>query len=104
VDRSRGEKISFIVNEMLDIQNLTEKSYREIHIRLTSDAAEKEENLYPLRDHLFEHSGPCSVFIHIPVPGGESVVRTATQITSAADQWALESIGMLPGVAEVWRE
>jgi len=104
VDRSRGEKVSFIVNELLDIQNLTEKSYREIHIRLKSDAAEKEENLYPLRDHLFEHSGSCSVFIHVPVPGGESVVRTATQITSSSDQWALESIGMLPGVAEVWRE
>jgi DNA polymerase-3 subunit alpha len=104
VDRSRGEKISFIVSELLDIQNLTEKSYREVHIRLRSDAAQKEENLYPLRDHLFEHSGTCAVFIHIPVPGGESVVRTATQITSSADQWALESIGMLPGVAEVWRE
>ncbi|MCA1949158.1 MAG: DNA polymerase III subunit alpha [Treponema sp.] len=104
VDRSRGEKINFIVNEMLDIQNLTEKSYREIHIRLKTEICTKEENLYPLRDHLFEHSGPCSVFIHIPVPGGESVVRTATQITSGADSWALESIGMLPGVAEVWRE
>ena len=104
VDRSRGEKVSFLVNELLDMQNLTEKSYREIHIRLKPEATEQEENLYPLRDHLFEHSGTCSVFIHIPIPGGESVVRTATQITSNADQWALDSIGMLPGVAEVWRE
>jgi len=103
VDMSR-ERPSFLVDDLVDIDNLAEKAYREVHIRLQSEAADHEEGLYPLRDYLFENSGSCSVFIHIPVAGGESVVRTATQISSSAEGWALEAIGMCAGVAEVWRE
>lgn len=98
------ERPSFIVDEILDMNSLTEKSYREVHIRLQDSIADTEESLYPLRDYLFENSGPCTVFIHVPVPGGESVVKTANQISTAADSRALEAIGMCAGVAEVWRE
>ena len=89
---------------LLDPDDLTEKSYREVHVRLEAGAADEEETLYPLRDYLFEHSGSCNVFLHVPAPGGEAVIRAATQITSSPEDWALEAIGMCPGVAETWKE
>jgi DNA polymerase-3 subunit alpha len=103
VDMSR-ERPSFLVDALLDIDSLSEKSYREVHVRLSAGTAAQEELLYPLRDYLFENSGPCAVFIHIPVQGGESVVRTASQISAAADQGVLDSIKTCSGVTEVWRE
>jgi len=103
VDRSR-EIPSFLVDALLDLDNLAERSWREVHIRLEKDLAVHEEALYPLRDRLFENAGSCAVFIHVPVPGGEALVRTASQISSGADARTLESIGSCPGVADVWRE
>ncbi|MDL2229390.1 DNA polymerase III subunit alpha [Treponema sp. OttesenSCG-928-L16] len=103
IDRSR-DRPSFLVNSLLDMEELAEKSYREIHIRLDNGIANNEENLYPLRDYLYENSGPCSVFIHVPVSGGEQVVRTAVQIGAGADQASIESLSLCAGVSEVWRE
>jgi DNA polymerase-3 subunit alpha len=74
-------------------------SYREVHIRLAARAAEQEETLYPLRDYLAENPGPCSVYIHVPVSGGETVIRTAAQFAGAAD---LDGLGRCAAVAEVW--
>jgi DNA polymerase-3 subunit alpha len=76
----------------------------EVHIRLHKDAADREETLYPLRDYLFENSGPCSVFIHVPVSGGETVIRTATQISAVGDEQHLGALTRCRGVAEAWRE
>jgi DNA polymerase-3 subunit alpha len=77
---------------------------REVHIRLNQETAEREENLYPLRDYLFGHSGSCSVFIHVPASAGETVIRTATQIRTSPEPAALEAITLCAGVADVWRE
>jgi DNA polymerase-3 subunit alpha len=81
-----------------------EPSWREVHIRLREAAAEQEEALYPLRDYLFQNSGPCSVFIHVPVSGGETVIRTASQINTPSDTASLEALGRCAAVAEVWRQ
>jgi DNA polymerase-3 subunit alpha len=78
--------------------------YREIHVRLKSGAADVEETLYPLRDFLFENSGSCGVFFHVPVGASEAVVKAANQITASPDDWVLEAIGMCAGVAEAWKE
>jgi DNA polymerase-3 subunit alpha len=75
---------------------------REIHIRLNRDAAEQEETLYPLRDYLTENPGPCSVYIHVPLPKGETVIRTATQ--TGAPSGDESALARCAGVAEVWRE
>jgi DNA polymerase-3 subunit alpha len=119
LDRSR-DKLSFQVSSVLELGKLRRKaakisetasetsaapagpSYRELHIRLDAAAADREENLFPLRDYLYSASGPCSVFIHIPLPGDEAVVRTAAQITSSADASCIEALTLCAGVAEVW--
>jgi DNA polymerase-3 subunit alpha len=71
-----------------------------IHIRLNRDAAEREESLYPLRDCLAENPGPCSVYIHIPLPAGETVIRTVTGAPAASGS----VLTGCAGVAEVWEE
>ncbi len=103
VDNGR-EKPSFLVDSLADIDALTEKSYREVHVRLSPGAADDEETLYPLRDFLFENSGSCGVYFHIPVGSSEAVVKAANQITASPDAWVLEAIGMCAGVAETWKE
>jgi DNA polymerase-3 subunit alpha len=84
--------------------NAAAAACREVHIRLHRDAAGREETLYPLRDYLFENSGPCSVFIHVPVSGGETIIRTATQLSAAGDERYIGALTRCEGVAEVWRE
>jgi DNA polymerase-3 subunit alpha len=103
VDTKR-EQPSFVVDALLDPDQLAEKSFREVHIRLDPAAAADEETLHPLRDYLFEHSGGCGVFFHIPGPAGEAVVKAANQISSSAEAWALEAIGLHPGVTAAWKE
>ncbi|MDR2069304.1 MAG: DNA polymerase III subunit alpha, partial [Spirochaetaceae bacterium] len=78
--------------------------FREVHIRLNPLEVAGEETLYPLRDYLFENPGSCSVFIHVPASDGETVIRTATQISAAADTAHLNALTRCAGVAEAWPE
>ncbi|MDR3123424.1 MAG: DNA polymerase III subunit alpha, partial [Treponema sp.] len=79
-------------------------SFRELHIRLDRTAAEREENLFPLRDYLYGASGPCPVFIHVPITEDELVIRAASQIGAPADPSSIEALALCAGVAEVWPE
>ncbi|MDR1972969.1 MAG: DNA polymerase III subunit alpha, partial [Treponema sp.] len=80
--------------------------WRELHIRLDSGAARRDEDLLPLRDELMENPGPCQVFIHVPLPegaqGGETVIRTASQIGTDAATASIDALRHCLGVAEVW--
>jgi DNA polymerase-3 subunit alpha len=71
--------------------------YREVHIRLKSDTADREESLYPLVNYVRENPGSCSLLIHVPLSRGETVIRGASRIAAAAPPEAL-----CPAVAEVW--
>jgi DNA polymerase-3 subunit alpha len=72
---------------------------REVHIRLKSDTAGREEALYPLLTCVSENPGPCSLLIHVPVRQGETVIRGASQITAAVSK---EALSRCAAVAEVW--
>ncbi|MDR0568982.1 MAG: DNA polymerase III subunit alpha [Spirochaetaceae bacterium] len=82
-------------------KNIAEKIFREVHIRLAERAAEQDETLYPLRELLAQTSGSCPVFIHIPLAGGETVIKTDRL---RADGIALASISGCAGVADAWGE
>ncbi|MDR0597158.1 MAG: DNA polymerase III subunit alpha, partial [Treponema sp.] len=122
LDKSR-EKISFQVSSVVEAAKLKRKaaklsetaaaislaseaepSYRELHIRLERAAAEREENLFSLRDYLYGTSGPCPVFIHVPVTEEELVIRAASQIGASPDASCIEALALCNGVAEVWPE
>ncbi|MDR2133683.1 MAG: DNA polymerase III subunit alpha [Treponema sp.] len=75
-----------------------------VHIRLRREALDRDENLYPLRDCLAGSPGACTVFIHVPVQGGERVIRTATGLGTVSETEIPEALGRCAGVAEAWRE
>ncbi|MDR2178078.1 MAG: DNA polymerase III subunit alpha [Treponema sp.] len=83
-----------------------EQRWRELHIRLDSEAARLDENLLPLRDEIMENPGPCHVFIHVPrtTAQRETVIRTASQICASASPASLDAIKRCRAVAEVWGE
>jgi DNA polymerase III subunit alpha len=57
---------SFKVDEIVDPDELKEKSWREIHVRLAA-GIKSEDELYDLRDALFEMPGGCEVYFHVPL-------------------------------------
>jgi DNA polymerase-3 subunit alpha len=63
------------------VPGIGESPCREVHIYLMETALQEEASLSPLRDRLAGNPGPCLVFIHVPLSGGEAVIRTAAGIT-----------------------
>ncbi|MDR3115383.1 MAG: DNA polymerase III subunit alpha [Treponema sp.] len=126
LDRSKNrERPSFLVDTLLDLKKLeAARAAREslgsgpsrpapskaaelvhaVHIRLNTGAAEQEETLYPLRDLLMDKPGSCSVFIHVPLTEGETVIRTTSQLRVTADTPTIDSFAHCAGVAAVWCE
>jgi DNA polymerase-3 subunit alpha len=110
VDLSRGNP-SFKVEEFVDPATLKEKSWKEVHLRL-GFAPKHEEDLYALRDALFDEPGSCNVYFHVPAGGGKESVETAkevvvkaqVQITCSASEEALERLRAVAPVAEAWRD
>ncbi len=99
VDTSRSEP-GFKVDEVLDPSQLREKSYRQVHLRLAGVRA--EEDLWDLRDALFESAGPCSVVFHVPGTGGEVTVLPHSGISCAPLPEVMERLRETRHVAEVW--
>ncbi len=107
-DGSRG-KPSLQVKELLDPASLKEKSWRELHIRLTSvenGSRYDEETMIELRDAIYSLPGSCSLTFHIPLKdkGGEAIVRAGAHISCSALDKDVEYLKTQPFVAEVWRD
>jgi DNA polymerase-3 subunit alpha len=77
---------------------------KSLHIRLANDAAGNEDGLCLLRDMLCGKPGRSSIFIHVPLPTGETVVRTTSQITVSVESEDMEAFSHCAGVQEVWTE
>ena len=105
IDLSRGSP-SLKVEEYVDPASLKEKSWKEVHLRL-GHAPRHEEDLYPLRDALFDEPGSCNVYFHVPSKGAggkESVVKAQVQITCSASEEALERLRTVSPIVEAWRD
>ena len=72
-----------------------------LHIRLQKTAAENEDTLYSLRNFLAANPGLSTVYIHVPVPQGETVIRTANQIKPDP---AASELQRWPEIANIWEE
>ncbi len=103
VDTKR-ERPSFLVDGREDPAELTQRSFKEVHIRLDPDTASDEESLDPLRDFLFEQSGACQVYLHLGNGERETVIKAANAVSCPAEDWVLEAIGQHEGILEVWKE
>jgi len=132
IDLSRG-KPSLKVEEFVDPASLREKSWNAVHLRLGIPPSH-EEDLYALRDALFDEPGSCSVYFHVPtgvdappepptaadeVASAADAVRTASdavattadavvkahvQITCSSSEEALERLRSVSPVVEAWRD
>jgi DNA polymerase III alpha subunit len=69
-----------------------------VHIRLNTEAASRDEGIYPLQNYLLGNPGPCKVFIHIPTDSGEKIIRTNNGISL---ETKLENC---KGVIDTWKE
>jgi DNA polymerase-3 subunit alpha len=100
---------SLKVEDFADPEALKDKSWREIHLRLAPGISSEDE-LYDLRDVLFEAPGACAVYFHVPLARavgdgeGEAVVRANPQITCSPSPEILDRLKSTKGVVEVWRD
>ena len=75
IDTARSAP-SFKVEDFLDPGELTAKSWREVHLRL-APSIQSEDDLYDLRDVIFENRGNCQVYFHVPEHGGPDAAASA---------------------------
>jgi DNA polymerase-3 subunit alpha len=68
-----------------------------IHVRLDTEAANRDEGIYPLRNYILENPGTCPVFIHISA-NGEKIIRANVGVSPEAE------LAGCAGIVEVWKE
>ena len=124
-DERKPGKISFKVTSIADFPQLSrsaakkaaanekpaepelrkiEKKPLDIHIKLHEGAADNNEDLNQLRDYLAENCGSCTLFIHIPVSGGEKVIRAASGLEVSSEEITFIGLKNISCVAQVWRK
>ncbi len=102
MDFSR-EPPSFLVDELLDIDNLKEKSVKEIHIKLSSPLINQQQ-LNKFQDAIIGSDGPCSVIFHMETAQKKYTVKaSALTGVSSGDDFIRELEGYA-FVENVWKE
>ncbi|MDR3302734.1 MAG: DNA polymerase III subunit alpha [Spirochaetaceae bacterium] len=101
---SKDGKPSLQVEEIADINTLSEKSWKEVHIRLCENSVQTEENLLPIRDYITEHSGSCSVYIHLPLEDGEMIIKPKASMRVRSEEEHINTLKDIVVVDDVWRE
>ena len=104
VDRSRGEP-KLKAEGVMDPGDLAEQEAQAVHVRIGGEL-DGEEALIRIRDYLIDKPGRCTVYFHLPCPGGgeEVVVKASPQLTLAADDGVLSGLAAYPQVVEIWKE
>ncbi|MFW5710575.1 MAG: DNA polymerase III subunit alpha [Spirochaetota bacterium] len=96
VDLSRGDP-KFIVETIIQPEEMEEIETREIHIRLERNTMSEEE-LYNLRSYLFDHKGTCPLYLHLD----ETVIKASSQITLSSSRDVLEELRRYPTIEDIW--
>ncbi|MGI5172908.1 DNA polymerase III subunit alpha [Treponema sp. OMZ 840] len=91
---------SFLIDDILDIENLKEKSLKEVHIQLSPILTTRQQ-LDKLQDFIIGSDGPCSVFFHLETAKKMYTVK-ASGLTSvpASDEFIakLEEYGFIENI------
>ena len=103
VDKGRGDTPSFLVDEILDINNLKHKVNWDIHIKIDSTLKE-EQQMYKLRDYLFGSEGNSCVYFHIDTPSGHQIIRANPMLKVSSSDDFIQELEMQPMVNQVWKE
>ncbi len=100
LDGSR-ETPSLLVDELLEINSLKEKSVQQVHVKLGEEEA-SEIKIQKLRDILFARQGNCSLYLHIDTPNGPYIVQANTQLRVPCDMDFIQKLQETEGVEQVW--
>ncbi|MDR2150523.1 MAG: DNA polymerase III subunit alpha [Spirochaetaceae bacterium] len=107
----KRDRPGLLIDEILDLEKLQEAAekqktslqtpvYHELHIRLKEHTADNDDELRALYDCLVGRNGACMVFIHVPLPDRETIIRAASQIKVAPS--LLSAIKTHAGVENAW--
>ena len=102
VDYSK-DSASLIVDSLENPDSLETRSANSVHIQISS-AFSSEQDLFEIKDYLFEKNGNCSVFFHLSVDKSPYVVKVNNQITIDASDETLDELKKLSFVEKVWTE
>ncbi len=102
VDMSRSEP-SFKVKEVYIPEEMKEIAQSEVHIEMVEKEYNQEE-LIDFRAFLQDNNGNSTVFLHLPRPQGQVVIKVSGQISIASTPSCLQEIGESPIVKSVWKE
>ena len=100
VDVSR-ETPSFLVDELVDMNSLKERSIQQIHILLQAGTI-SEIQMQELRDFLLSRQGNCSLFFHLDTNQGPYIVQANSQARVPCDDEFLRELEAQNCVQEVW--
>ena len=100
LDASR-ESPSFLVDELLDIATLQERSIQQVHIQLEDQFCD-EKRIQDLRDLLLSKQGNCVLYFHVNTAQGPYIVKGNNQARVPCDKEFLKELEMMNGVKEVW--
>ncbi|MCL2265870.1 MAG: DNA polymerase III subunit alpha [Treponema sp.] len=84
-------------------EKVMEKTPEDIHIKLKEGAAANMDELNQLRDFLAENSGSSTIYIHIPLPKGEKLIRTSSGLELNGNDDAFSGLSGCKCVEQVWR-
>ena len=103
VDKGRGDTPSFLVDEILDMDNLKLKTNWDLHIKIDSTLKD-EQQIYGLRDYLFGSSGNSCVYFHIDTPTGHQIIKANPMMKVSCSDYFIHELEMQPMVSQVWKE
>lgn len=95
------ESPSFLVDELLDIATLQERSIQQVHIQLEDQFCD-EKRIQDLRDLLLSKQGNCVLYFHVNTAQGPYIVKGNNQARVPCDKEFLKELEMMNGVKEVW--
>ena len=102
VDGSRDTP-SLIVDSIENPDDLENHSATSVHIKLSS-AFTSEQDIFELKDFLFERMGKCGIFFHLGTNKSPYVVKVNNQITIDAGEETISQLKKIAFVEEVWTE
>jgi DNA polymerase-3 subunit alpha len=100
--KKRMDRISFMVDEVRQPEELRERGVPEIHIRMNGREL-NHDKLEELRSFIQDNSGKNHLFFHIPSESGkETVVQANAQITFNGNEQNMSFLEQNPMIGKVW--
>ncbi len=100
VDGTRDQP-SFLVDEILDMNELEQKSIQEVHILLKNGFC-AEKDMMKFREFLFGYTGNCLVYFHLDNGGNRYIIKAGNLTKVPATDDFLDDVRMQYQVRDVW--